>query len=122
MRFTLPPPKLLAEINGHLEDFFTEHDEADLTSALDLLCAFYDVAHPRVLWRRTIDRGVTLGITYHHNTLHLIRPAVWVTRKRDNTEEEWIETFWHEWYHVVHYVDDETKADQFARLCMEVAA
>ena len=116
----LPPRAIRAEINERLHDFFAEHDTADFREAVRLIVQHYGVTRPLVRWRRSIDRHQTLGLTYSSNRVHLYQPKHWVERPEgERSEREWIQTFWHEMYHVLTIVREEERADYFARLAME---
>lgn len=115
-----PPPKRIAvAISEHLHDFFAEHDQADFRAALDLLTAHYGVTRPRIRWQRSIDRHETWGVTFDTNAMHLYHPRHWKRRPKPPTDERtWVETFWHEVYHLLTIVREEKRADAFAALAM----
>lgn len=120
MRFTLPPKRIRAEALALLRDYYQEQDEADFAAAWLLLCRYFGVKPPRVRWRNQIDRGHTLGLTHEDNTVDLIRPERFAQYPPPyNTEDQWCAVVLHELFHVVHFVDEEQKADRFAAKMME---
>ena len=115
-----PPRHVRQEIKSRLHDFFAEHDIADFRMALSLLARHYGITRPRVRWRRCIEKHKTQALTFDDNRLHLYRPRYWIMRTEPPTDERaWIETFWHEVYHVLTVVREEERADAFAQLAME---
>lgn len=127
-RFPLPPRRLRREVNALLRDFFQEHDYDNFNRALGLTCEFFKVKVPTIVWHRYLDTKQwrmktnewTYGRTDSDNVVHFIRPAYLVKYPaRLNTEDEFVDTFWHEIYHVVTMVDAEDRACRFAKLMLE---
>ena len=108
------------EINDRLHDFFAEHDMADFRRALTLLVQYYHIPHPCVCWRRCIEKHKTQALTFDDNRLHLYLPRYWAARTEPPTDERsYIGVVWHEVYHLLTIVQEEARADEFARLAME---
>lgn len=121
MRFTVPGKAIRERVRSLLLAYFDEGDEADLDQALQLIADYYGVKPPRVVWRvKPIDRGWTAARTHADNRFELMRPASWhLQHVVPPTPENWCDTIFHEFWHLLTWVDEEKKADAFARRWME---
>lgn len=120
MRFHVPSKAVRARVKALLHSFFDEGDDSELTEAMRLIADFYKVKPPTITWRRRIDRGLTAARTNIDGTIELLRPRFWhLQHVCKPTPEQWIETVLHEWWHLLTWVDEERKADTFARRWME---
>ncbi len=73
---------------------------------------FYEVKVLKVEWYEYLDNGKTWGKTWTDGAIHLIDPKIWESRGR--SIEQWIDTFHHEFWHYLTFVEEEEKADEFA--------
>lgn len=120
MRFPVPNKTLRRQVKALLHSFFDEGDDAELAEAMQLIADFYAVRVPTITWRRRIEGGLTAARTNIDGTIELLRPRFWHLQSACKpTPEEWAETVLHEWWHVLTWVDEEKKADAFARRWME---
>lgn len=120
MRFSLPRRSVRHRVRDLLLAYFDERDGDDLHDAMRALAQFYDLAMPTIGWRRQIDRGWTAGRTHSTGRIELIRPDHWHRQHVCKpTPDEWAATAIHEFYHYLTWVDEERKADDFARRWME---
>lgn len=116
----MPNKALRAKVKGLLVSFFDEGDDAELTEAMRLIAEFYKVTPPTITWRRRIDNGQTAARTHADGRFELVRPRFWhLQHVCKPTPEEWSETCLHEWWHLLTWVDEERKADEFARRWMD---
>lgn len=97
-----------------LSKFYQSCQEVDFWRGVDLLCAFYKVQRPNIEWFEYLGHGKILGLTWSDGRIQLIHPENW-KGKRAGTERTWVRTVLHEWWHYLTFVEDEQKADQYAR-------
>ena len=105
MRMLLPGVELRRRIRVLLSTFYNDCQYPDFNAALRLLAEFYKVPVPAVEWYEYLDNRKTLGPTWDaavNGKLELIDP------------ENGVGSFLHEFYHVLHFVEEETKADRYA--------
>jgi hypothetical protein len=114
MRMILPPIKERRHVQQYLSAFFRDHKEADFNRAVGLMCRFYHLKRPKVLWFEYIDWGRTAGKTYEDGKIHLVHPENWKKGRKYNSERQWINMVYHEMGHYVFWADAESKADAFA--------
>jgi hypothetical protein len=119
MRMLLPGVRVRRRVQQLLVAYFDHGQDADFAEALRLLVEFYKLTAPRVDWYIYLDRGKALGYTFEDGHIELILPEHW--RQMKPTEHfqptcaRWVNTVLHELYHYLHFVEEERKADNFAR-------
>jgi len=111
MRMLVPPVKVRKSLTRRLEAFYESGDEDEFNKIVREICNFYKIKKPKIVWRREIDHGWMVGLTYEDGRIHLIRPKYWLGSRKC-----WISTFYHEIGHFVLWCDGEEKADEFSRL------
>lgn len=115
----LPPKRIRVEAVELVRAFYVEHDRADLNEAIRLIYDYYQVARPKIRWKKKILNGHALGLTHDDGLIELIHPKVWARRKAENTEDEWVSCFFHEVHHHAFWANGcEARADAFAERMM----
>ena len=120
-----PGVRLRRKVRERLEKFYAEYQDPDFAEALRLLAEFYDLPVPKIHWYEKIDNGRSLGMTDDDGTISLVHPENWKQMKAcpatkthkgfQPTCAFWVTTVLHEWNHYMNAVDDERKADLYAR-------
>ena len=114
MKHLVPPDKVRKEVSSRLKTFFKTGELEFFTAALNLYCSFYEVEVPRVDWYQRLDTSGTAGLTYRSGKIELISPEFWKKNRRHRSFKRWLQVFYHEGYHYIWWVDDETKAEEYA--------
>lgn len=114
MRMLLPPVAERKKIDKLLSNFFTNKDAKGFVKALTRLCRWYRVRRPKVEWFEYLDYGKSYGLTYENGVIHLVVPHHW-----KGTLKEFKRVFYHEFYHYLHWVNDEDKAWDYAAAIMK---
>ena len=123
MRMLLPDVKLRRRIRELPSTLYNDCQYPDFNEALRLFAEFYKVAVPAVEWYEYLDDRKTLGLTWYEGVngkLELSHPENWRKMKASPgkpfcpTCACWVGTLLHEFYHVLHFVEEETKADRYA--------
>ena len=117
MRMNLPPKKLRARLTKLLLAYYRNENPDGFKVALNDFCAHYRVKRPKVQWVPASKLGKNAALTFDNGVLHLITPVEWgrMPSKYDRSPMQWIFSLYHEFYHFLHWVNDENKADEFAR-------
>lgn len=118
MRVLLPGVRIRRRIDTALDTFFDKYQDGDFETALTEICAFYQLPKPRVIWYESLDSRTTMGEVTESGIMRLIHPENFKKRKSHTqgaSKREWIWTFLHEMWHYLHWVDDERKADAYAK-------
>ncbi len=111
---TVPPVKERRQIRRLLGEFFLEHKVSRFNRAVTEICRFYRLKRPSVEWFEYLDWGKTAGRTFENGTIYLVHPENWKRGRKYNSEEQWVNTVFHEMGHYILWTDAEAKADLFA--------
>ncbi len=114
MRMAVPPIRERRQIYRLLSEFFREYKVSRFNKAIGELCRFYRLKRPRIEWFEYLDWGRTAGRTFENGTIYLVHPENWKLGRKYNSEQQWINTVFHEMGHYVLWTDAEAKADIFA--------
>lgn len=108
MRMLLPPKKTRQKVCDLLSTFYDFKQDVDFARAIELLCNFYQIKEPGIVWYESL--GENVGQTTYDGRLELVHPE-----HTHETKRQWIRTLYHELWHLLHWVEDEAKAEVFAR-------
>jgi len=114
MRMMFPTVRERRVVDRLLRTFFETYRASHFRRALRLICRFYNLKAPPVLWFAYLDWGKGAGRTFEDGTIHLVHPENWKRGRKYNTMKQWIHTVHHEIGHYVLWTDAERKADHFA--------
>ena len=117
MKVPLPPLSIRREIDRCLISFYRGYRKSDFNKALRLLCRFYDITPPKVVWYERIDFGATAGKTFQNGMVWLTHPENWKAKSHSliRTERNWISLVHHELHHYLFWSKAEDKANEFSR-------
>lgn len=115
MKFLYPPDKTRLEVTSRLRQFFKTEEVEFFNAALNLFAGFYEIEKPMVTWYLRLDDVKVAGLTYSSGKIELIDPSAWKKNRKHRGVRRWLEVCYHELYHYLFWVQDEAKADEFAK-------
>ncbi len=116
MRHNLPPIRIQKKLLKLLISFFRNENPNGYKLWLKEICAYYRIKTPKTIWVSSRELKKNAGLTYSDGRIHLMRPEVWcaMPEQYNRSMKEWLSVLNHEFYHVLNWIDDEAKADEFS--------
>lgn len=125
MKMLFPPD--LDLIRNLLQESFKTNSIHECKLAARELAYYYRIPAPTIYWWEHVhfdvqDKsavGDAWGKTTSTGVIELTSPESWRKEAPGRGWKGWARIFFHEWYHYLYWVNDENKANAFARKAME---
>lgn len=119
MRVLIPGVRLRRRVRERLEAFYAQYQDPDFDEAVRLLSEFYKLPLPKIRWYEKINNGRILGLTEENGTISLTHPEDFKRMQAGKTFQptcaQWVGVVLHEWAHYLWHIEEERKADLYAR-------
>lgn len=115
MKHLFPAVQVKRKVKHRLYEYFDGEEIDIFNAAINMFCEFYEILPPTVAWYIKLDDPKVAGLTYSTGKIELFSPAAWKKNKKYFSKRRWVEVVFHELYHFLYWVDDEKKADEFAK-------